>query len=127
MTRGAFPGSGLVEQYLPGRNRPDQLVAGLATNILVDALERERRPCVVVEQRRFPFRAVVAFPARRGLPLGELPAVDIFVTVLALGRSRSEVHVHELGLHVWRLMAIDASGRAVRSYQGERSLGVIES
>ena len=127
MAGGTFLGSGLIEQYLPARDGPDQLVAGFATNVLVNALERESRARVVIKQRRFPFRAVMAFRAGCVLSLGKLSAVDVLVTILALGWSRFEVHVHERGLHVRRLVAINAGGRAMRPHEGERSLGVIKS
>lgn len=49
MAGGTLLRSGLVKQYLPGCDGPDQLVARLATNVLVNALKRESCSRVVIE------------------------------------------------------------------------------
>lgn len=82
----------------------------------------------MVEQRRLPLKAVVAVGAGRDLAsIGELCAMDVLMTLLALGRGRFEVGLHQLSSKVRGLVAIDTGSPAMRSQQGERRLGVIES
>lgn len=87
----------------------------------------ELRAPIMIEQRRFPFRAVVAFRATRDSRRGELLSVDVLVALLANHRRGSEIHFDQLGLEVGRFVARDASGGTVGSYQGERCLCVIEA
>ena len=53
--------------------------------------------------------------------------MNILVAILTLGGRGGEVCCEELGLHVGRLVTIDASRRLVRSRQGERRLLVVEA
>ena len=61
------------------------------------------------------------------IELGELATVDILVALLALLRSFLEVHIGHLGLEVRRLVAVNASDRAVSSHQWEGRGAVIEA
>ena len=70
----------------------------------------------MIEQRRLPLRAVVTVDAGSDSILDELPAVDIFVAVLALAGRGGEVGRDELRSHVGRLVTIYASGGFVRSH-----------
>ena len=94
-------------------------MAAFAFHVTMDALQRERSAFVVIEQRRFPLGAVVTIGAGCGRALGELPAVNVFVTVLALVRRGFEIHVEQAGFQIWRLMAVDTSGGPVRPNQRE--------
>jgi len=58
---------------------------------------------------------------------GELAAMDILVALLALFRRFFEVHIHELGFHVRRLMAVDAGNRSMRARQRKRRRAVVKS
>ena len=71
--------------------------------------------------------AVIALGHFVGEEFGELPAVDIFVALFALLRCLLEVHVGHLGLEVRRLVAVDASDRAVSAHQREGRGAVIEA
>lgn len=72
-------------------------------------------------------RAVVTFSATCHILMRELFAVDIGVTILALGRSSFEIHVLQPGFKIGRLMAIDAGRHAMGAQQGKLRLRVIES
>jgi hypothetical protein len=69
----------------------------------------------------------VTLDASSDAVLRELSAVNILVAILTLGGRGGEVCCEELGLHVGRLVTIDASRRLVRSRQGERRLLVVEA
>lgn len=84
MTGGAFLRSGFVEEHGLAFDGPDQLVAAIAPNVLVCALQREIGPLVMVKKRGLPFCAVVALGAGCDFALSELSAVDVFVTLLTL-------------------------------------------
>lgn len=56
----------------------------------------------------------------------KLPAVNISVTVLTLCRSRLEIDVGQPGFEVRRLVTVSARSGAMRSYQWERGLRMIE-
>lgn len=58
---------------------------------------------------------------------GELLSVYVLVAVFALRRSGLEVDVGQSGLKIWRLVAVDASGRSVRAQQRKLCFGVIEA
>ena len=58
--------------------------------------------------------------------LRKLLSVDIFVAILALGRSSLEIDVDEASLKIGRLVAVDAGGRAMRSQQRKLRFRVIE-
>ena len=86
-----------------------------ATNVLVGAAQRELGSLLVVEQRRLPLHAGVAFGASCGVTLGKLLAVNVLVAIFALSGRSLEVYVHQLGFKVWWLVTIDAGGRAMRA------------
>jgi len=69
--------------------------------------------CLVIEERRFPTRAVVAVGARGHAGLGKLGAMNVLMTLFALSRRGREIHVNEGGLEGRRFMAIDTGGSAV--------------
>ena len=127
MAGGAFFGRRLVEQHRLAIHAANVLVARLAFHVPMYPLQRKGGRLVVVKQGRLPFRAVVAVRAWRDLPLGELSAVNVFMAVFALGRGCLEIDVHELGFQVWRLMAINTRCGPVSTYEGKRSLRVIEA
>jgi len=108
----------------------EKLVAAGAGDIAVLAFQGELSPLVVIEERRLPFGRVVAVATWCDLvriELRELPAVDIFMALLALLRRLLEVHIDELGFQVWRLVAIDAGDRAMRARQWKRRRAVIKA
>jgi len=73
----------------------------------------------MIEERRFPLRAVVTLGTSSYVAFGELLAMDILVAVLALGRCGLEIGIQQFGLKVRGLVAIDASRSAVCAHQGE--------
>ena len=92
------------------------------------SLQREARSSVVIEQRWLPLGAVMTLGAgRSAIRLYELGPMNIGVAPLASCRRHLEINVDKFGLKIGRLVAIDASHGAMRSEQGERSLGMIEA
>ena len=69
----------------------------------------------MIEQRRLPFRAVVAIRAGRDAVPGKLLAVDIFMALLAFRGCGREVGGDQPGFKVGRFVAVDAGGGFVRS------------
>lgn len=127
MASRAFLGRRLVEEDRFALHQFGGLVTGLAAHILMRALQRKTRACFVVEQRWLPLGAVVAVGAGRDLRgIGELQTVNIFVALLALVGSSLEVHVHEVGFHVGRLVTIDTGCGAMCPNQRKCRLGMIE-
>ena len=102
-------------------------MTSVAANIKVRALQREGGPLLVIEKRGLPLGTVVTFNTLGYAAFCKLFPMDIVVAILALGRSCLEVHIHQPGFHVRRLMTIDASRGAVRAQKGERGTGMIES
>src|SRR5258706_2904775 len=102
-------------------------VAPGAWHILVQSLQWKFRAFIVVEKRRFPFRGVVAIHAGSDPILLELLAVDIVMATLALGRRGGEIRFDQLGLHVGRLMTINASRGPVRAHQRIGGFGMVEA
>ena len=127
MTRRAVFRRGLIEENCLGSNRASQLVAFCATHSLMRAPQGERRPLLMVKQRRLPLHAVVTFCAPRHVSRRELLAVDIFMAVLALRRRRFEIHIDQLPSQIGWFVTIDAGRRPVRPQQRKLRLGVIES
>jgi len=117
----------LVEKHLLAFDHPKLFVTSCTADVFVQTLQGERSSLVVVEQRRFPLRGVVTVDASCDGVLRELLAVNILVAVFALCWRGGEVCRDELGLHVRRLVTIDAGGGLVRSHQGERRLRVVEA
>jgi len=116
----AFLRRRLIKQHRFAAHHLNILVAGLAAHILMRASQRERRSAFVVKQRWLPFETVVTVGAGSDfVGIRELRPVDIFVALLALGRSRLEIGLHQLGPKVRRLVAIDAGGPAMRPQQWE--------
>ena len=93
----------------------------------MSAAQRELRSLLMVEERGLPFCAVVALCAAGNIGFCELLAMDVFVAVFALSRSRFEIHVDQLRLEIRRLVAIHASCGAMRSQQWEFRFRVIEA
>ena len=83
----------LIEPYGLHFNLSHQLVTFVTSDILVCTAQRELGPGVVIEQRRFPFHAVVAFRTARNSSPGELLAVNLLVTIFALRGNGLEIHV----------------------------------
>ena len=122
----AVLGCRFVKKDRFGLHHLRQLVALAAAYVLVCAAQR-KCSLLVVEKRGFPLHAIVAFRAARDLSLGELFSVNVFVAILALGRRHLEIHVHQLGFKVRRLVAIDASRRTMGAKQWKLGLGVVEA
>ncbi len=68
----------------------------------------------------------MTFSAARNSCGRELLAVNILMAVFALRGSRFEVDIDELGLEIRRLVAVDASGRPVRTKKREFCFRVIK-
>lgn len=117
----------LVEEHCLSRHYFRQLMALGAVHILMSTAQRECSSFLVIEKRGLPLHAVVALGTARNVGYGELFPVDVFVAVLALCRRGLEVHVDQLGLKVWRFVAVDARRGTVRSQQHEVRLGVVEA
>ena len=117
----------LVEEDLLPLKLAVVLMAAGARHVLVEPLKRELGLLVVVKQRRLPLGGIVTIDTGGHAVLGELLAVDIFVAVFALGGSGREVRLDQLGLHIGRLMAVDAGRGPVRPQQRERSLGMVKA
>ena len=103
--------SWLVEEHSLGGHHFRQFVTLHAAHILVRTPQGEFRPLLVVKQRWLPLHAGVALRAQCSVRFGELLSVDVLVAVLALGWCGFEVHIHQFGFQVGRLMAIDAGRR----------------
>jgi len=127
VARRAILRGGFVEQHGLVGDYFGHLVTLRAAYVLVRTAQRERGPLVMVKERRLPLHAVVALRAARDIRLSELLAVDVLVAVFALAGRCLEVHVHQFGLKVGRLVAIDAGRRAVRSEQGKLRLRMVEA
>ena len=118
---------GLVDEHRLGSDHFGQLVAFGAAHVLVRAAQRKRRSLFMVKEGRLPLHAGVALGAARDVIFNELLSVDVLVAVLALAGRGPEVHVHQFGFKVRRLMAVDARGRTVRPEQSKLRLGVVEA
>ena len=127
MASSAILRSGLVEQNRFALHHPCQLVTAGAAHVLVRAPQCERSTLVVIKQRRLPFHAVVTLGAARNSGLCELLAMHVLVAVLTLRWSSFEIDMQQVRFEIWRLMAIDARGSAVRAQEGKFRLRVIES
>jgi len=63
----------------------------------------------------------VAVSAERNvLGIGKLEAVNVFVALFALLRCDAEIHIPQVGLEPWRLVARLALDGAMRPYQWKR-------
>ena len=123
----AVLGSRLVEQNRLGRNNPGRLVTLGAAHILMSAPQRERRPLLMVKQRRLPLRAVVALGAMRNIRNCKLLPMDVVMAVFAGGRRRFEVDVDQPGFEIRRFVAVFAGRRAMGSQQRKLRFRVIEA
>jgi len=104
-----------------------KLVTISAADILVRAAQWKIRSPIVIEKRGFPLYGVVAVGTAGKLAFGKLLAVNVFVAIFALCRGRPEIHVDQFGPKVRRLVALDASGGAMRAQQRKRGPRVIEA
>jgi len=127
MTSGTFFRRRLVEQNRFALHHPCQLVTAGAAHVLVRAPQCERSTLVVIKQRRLPFHAVVTLGAARHSSFCELVRMHVLMAILTLCRCSFEIYIQQLGFKIWRLVAVDARGRAVRAQQREFRLRVIES
>ena len=110
----------LVEGHGAFIDRLRQRVAPAATHILVDSLERERGPCVVVERGRLPLLRDVTTGTRSGLRcIRELAGMRVGVTFLALRRCSAEIYIQQVRFQLRGAMTIRARHRAVRTCQRE--------
>lgn len=97
MTGCAILRRGFVEQNLFPIDPLGQFVTLIAAGFLMRTLQCKCGSLVVVEQSRFPFRAVMARDTTRTSVLRELLAMNIFVAVFALSRCFCEIDVGEFG------------------------------
>jgi len=81
----------------------------------------------VIKERRLPLHARVAFGASSDVVFGKLLSVNVLVAVFTLGWRCLEVHVHQFGFEIGRLVAIDARSRAMRPEQSKLRLRVVEA
>lgn len=127
MTRGALPGRGFIEQNRLRFHGFHQLVATVATNVTVHALQREVGALVMIERRGLPLGTVVAISAGRDtIGAGKLSAVNVLMTVLAPGGRGAEVDIRQLCAHVRRFVTIDAGNGAMSAYESEVRLRMIK-
>lgn len=127
MTSCAILRSGLIEQNRLRFDDSSQFVTFGTAHVLMGSAQRKLRPLFVIEQRRLPLHAVVAFSAARNSCVRELLAMNILMAVFALRRSRFEIDIDELGLEIRRLVAVDASGRSVRTKQRKFGFRMVET
>ncbi len=118
---------GLVKQHDFRFDGSREFMTLGTTHVLVRSTQRELSPLLVIKQRWLPLHAVVAFGTTGHARLRELLPVDVCVAFFALGRRRFEVHINELGLEIWRFMAIDARRGAMRTKQWEFRLRMVEA
>ena len=118
---------GLVEEHRFVSDGFGQFMTLGALDVLVGAAQGEGCAFVVIEQGRLPLHAVVAVGAGGRLAFSKLFSVDILVAILTEGGGRLEIHINELGLEVWRLVAVDACSCTVRPEQGKLGLGMVET
>ena len=115
MARGTIFRRGLVDEDSLGGNESRLFVALCAADVLVRPAQRKLGPRVVIEQRRFPLHAGMAFCAASHIAFGELFPVNVFVAVFALRWRGLEVDIDQFGFEIRRLVAIDSSRGAVRA------------
>lgn len=127
MTSGTFFWRRLVEQNRLPLHHPGQFVTAGAAHVLVRAPQCEGSSLVVIKQRRLPFHAVVTLDATRDISFCELLPMHVLVAVLTLGRSSFEIDIQQVGFKIWRLVAVDARGSAMRPQQRKFRLRVIET
>jgi len=127
MARRAILRRRLIEQDRFGAHGFRELVALGALHVLVGPPQREGRPLFMVKQGWLPLHAGVAVGAGCGVAFGKLAPVDIFVAFLAKHRRSLEIHIHEVGFEVRRLMTVDAGRGTVSSKKRVLRLGVVES
>lgn len=109
----------LIEENGLGSHDFGELVALRAAHVLVGSAQGEGCSLLVVKKRGLPLVTVVAICAGSGVGFSELLSVDVFVTVLALGRRSLEINIDQFRLEVRRLVAIDASRGTMRPNQSE--------
>ena len=106
----------LVEENTTFIDYLGQRVAAATVNISVNAFQWKSRARVVIEGRGLPFLRDVTPSATCDLGgVGELTAVRVGVTFLALLRRNPEIDVQQIGLELRRAVTIRASHRAMRS------------
>ena len=105
----------LVEEYGLGIYDLGEFVTFRAAHVLVCSTQWEFRSLLVIKQGRLPLHAVVTIGAMSDVGLGELLAVNVLVAVFADSRSHFEIHVHQFGFKIWRLVAVDAIRRLMRT------------
>ena len=116
--------AGLVKQHQFAVYGLFENVAGRAGHLLMAALERERG-LLVIEERGLPFAAVVAASAVCGA-YGELIGMRVFMAFSARFRGSGKLDMYHRKFHVWRLMAVDAGRRSMRSFERKLRIRVVE-
>ena|SRR5579863_1198130 len=99
-------------------------VARRTRDVFVSSLERESR-LFVIKERRLPLIAVVASGAIVD-PCAKLVPMWILVTIAAFDGCFREIHLAHVELHGGRLMAVDAGHCAMRAFQREVRLRMVE-
>lgn len=108
MTGRAIFRSGSVKQNRFTVDVARDFVASRAAYVAMSSLQWKIGSLIVIKERGFPFRGVMAIGAGCLVAFRELPAVNVEVAQLAFGRRGFEVHVHERSFEVGRLVAIHA-------------------
>ena len=126
MARSAVFRRGLVEKNRLAVNYLTQTVASFAANLAMCSLQSKTSLPVVIEKRRFPFRAVVTRSARRNASFGKLHAVNILVTCLAFVGRCFEIGAWERSRGVWRAMTSATLRGRMGTGQRETGPGMVE-
>jgi len=114
MTIGTLGGRELVENDRFVADRSRLCVASVTGNVGMASRQRKRSAFIVVESRRHPAHGVVTVRAARLAVLGELPSVNIGVTILAIFRRAFERYLASVGRS---FMARTARNRPVSANQ----------
>lgn len=126
MARHALPRSGLVKKHVSSFDRSGRGVAGLAPYLAMRTGQCERCLFVVVKQRWFPSRSVMAASALGNSIFRKLQAMDIGMASLASRGRRFEIDAKQSSCQVRWLVAAGTFCGFVRPAQGKRGLRMIE-
>ena len=124
MTIGAFRGRELVENYGFVADGSRLRVASVARNVGMASRQRKRRALIMVEGGRRPAHSGVTIRAARLAVLGELPRVNVGMTLLAIFRRALERDFANPGSS---LMAGTAGHGTVGANQWKIGFRVIEA
>ena len=127
VARRALGRRGPVEKDSFPADRSRQFVALPATHVAMRAFESKRSTPVVVEERGFPLRTVMALSTRRDSGFCKLQSMDVRVAGFALGGHGLEIRVRQSGFGIRGVMATAARSGPVSAEQREGCLRVVEA